>query len=100
MSTADLAAKEISLRLGKLSDRVEILQAAVVALKRPPPPPAKSVAPPPKKSAEPDHEQRRVTAAETTSESAVRCLPALPSCRRWLYLREQRTLKDKGARDD
>jgi chromosome segregation ATPase len=100
MSTADLAAKEISLRLGKLSDRVEILQAAVVALKRPPPPPAKSVAPPPKKSAEPDHEQRRVTAAETTSESAVRCLPALPSCRRWLYLREQRALKDKGARDD
>jgi chromosome segregation ATPase len=96
----DLEAQALANRLENISVRVDTLKSAIVALKRPPPPPTKPEPPPAATSPEPDNDDLRVTESENARATGVTCNPALASCRRWLYLREQRALKANPAADD
>ena len=96
----DLEVQALSNRLENISVRVDTLEAAIAALKRPPPPPTRPGPPAAIRSPERDNGEPRVTESKNATEIGVRCNQALPSCRRWLYLREQRALKANPGADD
>ena len=88
-------AAEIQQRLNTLFDRVGLLTAGVVALKRPPPLPTMQ-ARPSITGAYPDNDHQAVSSPQDVDSSKATCNFALPSCRRWLHLREEQSQRSQN----